>query len=34
MPGVTVNENISTILTGLQEDSVPIPNAKFNQDTM
>lgn len=34
MPGVSVNENISTALTGLREDSVPIPNAKFNQDTM
>lgn len=34
MPGVSINENISTALLGPQEDSVPILNAKFNQDTM
>ena len=34
MPDVSINENISAALTGPQEDSVPILNAKFNQDTM
>lgn len=34
MPGVSINKNISTALTGSQEDSVPILDAKFNQDTM
>lgn len=31
---VSAYENISTALTELQEDSVPILNAKFNQDIM